>query len=160
MVAGEPLYVEEDDLVATYAAEAKAAMSAEAAKRIAETVDPEEEQRLRDTSLLTLIHTQDMVPALLARLGDVRAALDGHGGGIAVAKLDWAAGDAEQLDLVLDLTGACLSCGAAPGTLEGVKTDLESDEEVQRVRFDKALLETFDELGREFILAHGAVEFV
>jgi hypothetical protein len=41
-----------------------------------------------------------------------------------------------------------------------VKTDLESDEEVQRVRFDKALLETFDELGREFILAHGAVEFV
>tara|TARA_B110000008_G_scaffold279964_1_gene330071 strand:- start:9295 stop:9777 length:483 start_codon:yes stop_codon:yes gene_type:complete len=160
MVAGEPLCVEEDDLVATYAAEAKAAMSAEAAKRIAETVDPEEEQRLRDTSLLTLIHTQDMVPALLARLGDVRAALDGHGGGITVAKLDWATGDAEQLDLVLDLTGACLSCGAAPGTLEGVKTDLESDEEVQRVRFDKALLETFDELGREFILAHGAVEFV
>ncbi len=160
MVAGEPLYVEEDDLVATYAAEAKAAMSAEAARRIAETVDPEEEQRLRDTSLLTLIHTQDMVPALLARLGDVRAALDGHGGGIAVSKLGWAAGGAEQLDLVLDLTGACLSCGAAPGTLEGVKTDLESDEEVQRVRFDKALLETFDELGREFILAHGAVEFV
>jgi len=148
MVAGEPLYVEEDDLVATYAAEAKAAMSAEAARRIAETVDPEEEQRLRDASLLTLIHTQDMVPALLARLGDVRAALDGHGGGIAVTKIDWAP------------TGACLSCGAAPGTLEGVKTDLESDEEVQRVRFDKALLETFDELGREFILAHGAVEFV
>ena len=77
-----------------------------------------------------------------------------------MAKLDWAAGDAERLDLVLDLTGACLSCGAAPGTLEGVKTDLESDDEVQRVRFDKALLETFDELGREFILAHGAVEFV
>ena len=160
MVAGEPLYVEEDDLVATYAAEAKAAMSAEAARRIAETVDPEEEQRLRDASLLTLIHTQDMVPALLARLGDVRAALDGHGGGIAVTKIDWAPGEGERLDLVLDLTGACLSCGAAPGTLEGVKTDLESDEEVQRVRFDKALLETFDELGREFIIAHGAVEFV
>jgi len=64
------------------------------------------------------------------------------------------------LDLVLDLTGACLSCGAAPGTLEGVKTDLENDAEVDRVRFSSALLETFDELGREFILAHGAVEFV
>jgi len=44
----------EDDLVAAYAAEAKAAMSAEAAKRIAETVDPIEEERLRSTSLLTL----------------------------------------------------------------------------------------------------------
>ena len=74
----------EDELVAAYAAEAKAAMSAEAAKRIAETVDPEEEKRLRSTSLLTLINTEDMVPALLSRLGDVRAALDGHGGGIAI----------------------------------------------------------------------------
>jgi len=64
------------------------------------------------------------------------------------------------LDLILDLTGACLSCGAAPGTLEGVKTDLEKDTEIARVRFDKALLDSFDELGREFILAHGAVEFI
>ena len=31
--------------------------------------------------------------------------------------LDWAEGEDAQLDLVLDLTGACLSCGAAPGTL-------------------------------------------
>lgn len=160
MLPGRAMGVEEDDLVATYAAEAKAAMSAEAAKRIAETVDPAQEARLRASSLLTMINTEQMVPALLARLGDVRAALDGHGGGIAVSKLDWAAGDAEQLDLILDLTGACLSCGAAPGTLEGVKNDLESDAEIERVRFDKALLETFDELGREFILAHGAVEFV
>ncbi|MEK9651384.1 MAG: NifU family protein, partial [Poseidonia sp.] len=87
----------------------------------------------------------------------VRAALDGHGGGIAVTSCDVVA---RGLDLVLDLTGACLSCGAAPGTLEGVKTDLEADPEVQRVRFSSALLDTFDELGREFILAHGAVEFV
>mgnify|MGYP001291399475 FL=1 len=160
MVAFEPTGMEEDDLVAAYAAEAKAAMSAEATKRIAETVDPEEEKRLRATSLLTLIHTTTMVPALLSRLGEVRAALDGHGGGIAVTKLDWAEGETEALDLVLDLTGACLSCGAAPGTLEGVKTDLEKDAEITSVRFDKALLESFDELGREFILAHGAVEFV
>ena len=160
MVANNQQSMEEDDLVAKYAAEAKIAMSAEAAKRIAETVDPVEEARLRSISLVTLLHTPEMVPALLARLGDVRAALDGHGGGIAVSKLDWAEGESESLDLVLDLTGACLSCGAAPGTLEGVRTDLEGDSEISRVRFDKALLETFDELGREFILAHGAVEFV
>lgn len=160
MVANNQQSMEEDDLVAKYAAEAKIAMSAEAAKRIAETVDPVEEARLRSISLLTLLHTPEMVPALLARLGDVRAALDGHGGGIAVSELDWAEDESESLDLVLDLTGACLSCGAAPGTLEGVRTDLEGDSEITRVRFDKALLETFDELGREFILAHGAVEFV
>ena len=100
---------------------------------------------------------QHLVPALLSRLGTVRAALDGHGGGIAVSQIL----DADQgLDLVLDLTGACLSCGAAPGTLEGVKNDLETDDEILRIRFSSALLDTFDELGREFILAHGKVEFV
>jgi Fe-S cluster biogenesis protein NfuA len=150
----------EDDLVAKYAAEAKAAMSAEASRRIDEMTDPVVEQRLRTTSLLKFIGQDDFVPALLSRLGDVRAALDGHGGGIAVTSLDWAEGEEALLDLVLDLTGACLSCGAAPGTLEGVKTDLENDNEISRIRFSSALLDTFDELGREFILAHGAVEFV
>ena len=150
----------EDDLVAKYAAETKAAMSAEASRRIDEMTDPVVEQRLRTTSLLKFIGQDDFVPALLSRLGDVRAALDGHGGGIAVTSLDWAEGEDALLDLVLDLTGACLSCGAAPGTLEGVKTDLENDNEISRIRFSSALLDTFDELGREFILAHGAVEFV
>lgn len=147
----------DDDLVAQYAAEAKAAMEAEAHRRVAETVDPEEEARLRNLSLASVMDTEHAVPALLARLGPVRAALDGHGGGVALTA--WAAG-ASGLDLVLDLTGACLSCGAAPGTLEGVKTDLENDHEVERVRFSSSLLDTFDDLGREFILAHGAVEFV
>jgi hypothetical protein len=41
-----------------------------------------------------------------------------------------------------------------------VKNDLEADKEIFRIRFSSALLDTFDELGREFILAHGAVEFV
>jgi Fe-S cluster biogenesis protein NfuA len=150
----------DDDLVAKYAAEAKAAMSAEASRRVDEMTDPVEEERLRSSSLLPFIGTGDFVPALLSRLGDVRAALDGHGGGIAVSALDWGKSDVSELDLVLDLTGACLSCGAAPGTLEGVKTDLEADKEIFRIRFSSALLDTFDELGREFILAHGAVEFV
>ena len=147
----------DDDLVAKYAAEAKAAMEAEAARRVADSTNPEEEERLRNLSLRSAVGTEHYVPALLSRLGAVRAALDGHGGGIAVSQTV----DAEEgLDLVLDLTGACLSCGAAPGTLEGVKNDLEADGEVMRIRFSSALLETFDELGREFILAHGKVEFV
>lgn len=150
----------DDDLVAKYAAEAKAAMSAEASRRIDEMTDPVEEERLRSSSLLPFIGTVDFVPALFSRLGEVRAALDGHGGGIAVSALDWGKGVSSELDLVLDLTGACLSCGAAPGTLEGVKNDLEADKEIFRIRFSSALLGTFDELGREFILAHGAVEFV
>jgi len=147
----------DDDLVAKYAAEAKAAMEAEAARRVAESTDPEEEERLRNASLHDLTDTEHFVPALLARLGAVRAALDGHGGGIAVSQIEHHEG---SLDLVLDLTGACLSCGAAPGTLEGVKGDLEADIEVHRIRFSSALLDTFDDLGREFILAHGKVEFV
>ena len=147
----------DDDLVAKYAAEAKAAMEEEAARRVAEATDPEEEERLRNLPLSSVVGTEHYVPALLSRLGAVRAALDGHGGGIAVSQTV----DAEQgLDLVLDLTGACLSCGAAPGTLEGVKGDLEADGEIMRIRFSSALLDTFDELGREFILAHGKVEFV
>ena len=61
---------------------------------------------------------------------------------------------------MLDLTGACVSCGAAPGTLQGIKADLEADPEVTRLRFDQVLLDSFDDLGRDFILAHGNVEFV
>ena len=147
----------DDDLVAKYAAEAKAAMEAEAARRVAETTDPAEEERLRNLSLFEVHESEHFVPALLARLGAVRAALDGHGGGIAVSQTELID---NQLDIVLDLTGACLSCGAAPGTLEGVKTDLEGDKEIARIRFSSALLDTFDDLGREFILTHGAVEFV
>ena len=74
----------DDDLVAKYAAEAKAAMDAEAARRVAETTDPDEEERLRNLSLFDVLGSDHFVPALLSRLGAVRAALDGHGGGIAV----------------------------------------------------------------------------
>ena len=143
--------------MAKYAAEAKAAMDAESQRRIAETTNPEEEERLRNMSLYDLIDSEHFVPALLSRLGTVRAALDGHGGGIAVTRYSKSE---SELDIVLDLTGACLSCGAAPGTLEGVKTDLENDTEINSIKFSSALLDTFDELGREFILAHGKVEFV
>ena len=144
----------DENLVERYRREAAEAMRAEAMRQIAENSDPEEDRRLRNISLSKM---EDLVPSLLARLGQVRAALDGHGGGIAVVsniETD------DGLDIILDLTGACLSCGAAPGTLQSVKEDLENDMEIFRIRFSANLLETFDELGREFILAHGQVEFV
>ena len=78
----------DDDLVARYAAEAKAAMEAEATRRVEETTDPQEEERLRNLSLHDVVETNHFIPALLARLGAVRAALDGHGGGIAVSNVD------------------------------------------------------------------------
>ena len=53
----------EDDLVAKYAAEAKAAMSAEANRRIKETTHPETEARLRSPSVLKLIGNSEFVPA-------------------------------------------------------------------------------------------------
>ena len=108
----------DDELVAKYAAEAKAAMEAEASRRVAEVTDPEEEERLRNLSLGEIVNTEHFVPALLARLGPVRAALDGHGGGIAAPSVEVSP---EGLDLILDLTGACLSCGAAPVRLKASK---------------------------------------
>jgi len=147
----------EDDLVRAYALEAQKAMEEEANRRIAEQTDADEEERLRNMRVKDVVGTEHIVPVLLSRLGPVRAALDGHGGGIAVSM--W---NQEELgyEFVLDLTGACLSCGAAPGTLEGVRDDLENDSEISTIRFSSSLLDTFDELGREFILAHGNVEFV
>ena len=112
-------------------------------------------------SLFDILDSEELVPALLSRLGTVRAALDGHGGGIKVDSHSVFENDGKStLEMVLDLTGACLSCGAAPGTLDGIKADLEADSEVEKIRFSRKLLDTFDELGREFILAHGNVEFV
>ena len=147
----------DDDLVRTYALEAQKAMEEEANRRIAEQTDGEEEERLRNTRVEDVVETEHLVPVLLSRLGPVRAALDGHGGGIAVSKWERVK---NGFSFVLDLTGACLSCGAAPGTLEGVRNDLEEDAEIERIQFSSTLLDTFDELGREFILAHGNVEFV
>ena len=64
------------------------------------------------------------------------------------------------LSLVLDLDGACVSCGAAPGTLKGIQDDLLMDSEVTAVRFSSAMLEWFDQLQRDFVLKHGGVAFV
>tara|TARA_B100000161_G_scaffold254157_1_gene215241 strand:+ start:55 stop:516 length:462 start_codon:yes stop_codon:yes gene_type:complete len=151
----------DDDLVAKYAAEAAKSIAIEADKRIKETYSENELLRLKEKSLFVSIEEGEIIDALLARLGSVRAALDGHGGGISLASHNSVKINNEtKLDLILDLTGACLSCGAAPGTLQGIKADLESDNEIFRIRYSSNLLDTFDELGREFILEFGNVEFV
>ena len=87
----------------------------------------------------------------------MRAALEGHGGGV---KVEQATADEQGVDLVLNLDGACIACGAAPGTLQGIQNDLLATGEVWRIRFSESLLDTFDELGREFVLKHGNVTFI
>ena len=154
----------DDDLAESYRLQVEAMMTAESEKRIAEAHDPAELDRLRSLSLLHLVegeHT-DLIPALMARLGPVRAALDGHGGGLLVAQseVEEMHSGSKALSLVIDLDGACVSCGAAPGTLKGIQEDLLMDEEVVAVRFAASMLEWFNELQREFVLKHGGVTFV
>jgi|TARA_B110001454_G_scaffold83128_1_gene79886 Fe-S cluster biogenesis protein NfuA len=153
-----------DDLAEAYRLQVEALIEKEAQKRITEAHDPDELARLRGLSLLSLVSSDDpdLVPALMARLGPVRAALDGHGGGLLISACDVKRmhSGAEALSLVIDLDGACVSCGAAPGTLRGIQDDLLMDEEVVTVRFAAAMLQWFDELQREFVLKHGGVTFV
>ena len=91
----------DDDLVRAYALEAQKALEEEANRRIAEQTDAEEEERLRNTRISDAVGTEHIVPVLLSRLGPVRAALDGHGGGNAVSMWDQ---DATGFKFVLHLT--------------------------------------------------------
>ena len=56
-------------------------------RKLPETADPILDAKLRKKSLHILLDTDEIVPALLAGLGSVRAALDGHGGGIQVESM-------------------------------------------------------------------------
>ena len=147
----------DDDLADYYRNTAEDSMQKEAAKRVTESSDPDLDARLRNTPLVELIDSDELVPAIMARLGMVRAALEGHGGAV---KVDNAEVTDDGVDLVLNLDGACIACGAAPGTLQGIQNDLLEGGEVCSVRYSKSLLDTFDELGRDFVLKHGGVIFV
>ena len=149
--------MDEDELANLYRAEANQSQEEEAAKRIAESADPALDQRLRATPLKNLIDSDELVAAIIARLGMVRAALEGHGGAI---KVEHISEEELGVDLILNLDGACIACGAAPGTLQGIQADLLATGEVWRIRFSESLLDTFDELGREFVLKFGNVIFV
>jgi|TARA_Y100000994_G_scaffold111270_1_gene91477 Fe-S cluster biogenesis protein NfuA len=149
--------MDEDELANLYRAEATQSQEEEAAKRIAESADPALDERLRATPLKNLIDSDELVAAIIARLGMVRAALEGHGGAI---KVEHISEEELGVDLILNLDGACIACGAAPGTLQGIQADLLATGEVWRIRFSESLLDTFDELGREFVLKFGNVTFV
>ena len=153
-----------DNLEEAYRAQITAAMEKEAQRRVTESHDPDEISRLEALSLVELFETEDadLIPALMARLGPVRAALDGHGGAlvVALATIEETNSRRRALSLVIDLDGACVSCGAAPGTLKGIQDDLLMDSEIIEVRFSSEMLEWFDELQRDFVLKHGGVVFV
>ncbi len=153
-----------DAIEEAYRAQIGAAMEKEAQRRVSESHDPDEIARLEDLSVVDLFETEDsdLVPALMARLGPVRAALDGHGGALVVtqASIEALKSGSRALSLILDLDGACVSCGAAPGTLKGIQDDLLTDSEIIAVRFNSAMLEWFNELQRDFVLKHGGVAFV
>ena len=137
--------MDEDELANLYRAEAAQSQEEEAAKRIAESADPALDERLRATPLKELIDSDELVAAIIARLGMVRAALEGHGGAI---KVEHISEEELGVDLILNLDGACIACGAAPGTLQGIQADLLATGEVWRIRFSESLLDTFDEWAR------------
>ena len=79
--------VPSDNLEETYRSQISEAIQKEAERRISEKNDPIENSRLLSLSLLELFENQDksLVPALMVRLGVVRAALEGHGGSLVVS---------------------------------------------------------------------------
>ena len=153
-----------DNLEETYRSQISEAIQKEAERRISEKNDPIETSRLLSLSLLELFETGDksLVPALMARLGPVRAALEGHGGALVVSsgEIEVRNNGDRSLSLVIDLDGACVSCGAAPGTLKGIQDDLLHDNEVCTIRFDSSMLDWFDDIQRDFVLNFGGVTFV
>ncbi len=155
---------EGDNLVDLYGSQIEEQMRIEAQRRIESSHDKDELERLRGLSLIGLIESNDAdtIPALMARLGTVRAALDGHGGGLVLASWEFLdeSSSSKALSLVIDLDGACVSCGAAPGTLKGIQDDLLMDPEIDRVRFSSGMLDWFDDIQREFVLKFGEVTFV
>ncbi len=144
--------------------EIHAIMGEEALRRISETQSPEELERLNSLSLVKLYESSndDLIPALMSRLGIVRAALDGHGGTLLVTNAEVEVNNLghKVLSLVINLDGACVSCGAAPGTLKGIQDDLLMDDEIISVKFSISMLEWFDEIQKEFVLKFGGVVFV
>ena len=134
-----------DDLEDKYRSQIEEIVRSEANRILEEKLDPSEVSRLNSLSLVSLFESDDpsLIPALMARLGPVRAALESHGGSLVIArgKIELRNNGTPSLSLVIGLDGACISCGAAPGTLKGIQDDLLSDDEVDSIRFDSSMLE-------------------
>ena len=156
--------IDSKKLTESYRLQIEEAMKKESQKRILQNNNPAEISRLQGLSLVTLqiAAHEDLIPALMARLGPVRAALDGHGGSIIIdhSSIEKLNNGKKALSLILNLDGACIACGAAPGTLQGIQDDLMSDKEIISVQFSSSMLEWFNDLQREFVLKHGGVSFI
>ena len=155
-----------DELSEQYRAQIRLQMNEEASRRLQEVVDPREDARVLAIPIVDLVSDSDfsstegihpdLVPSLMARLGDVRAALTGHGGALTVREGEV---DGESVRLVIGLDGACVACGAAPNTLSGIQNDLLSDDHIQSILFDIGILEHYDGIVREFLLKKSGVTF-
>ena len=69
-------------------------------------------------------------------------------------------GETGMVDVVINLTGGCVACGAAPGTLQSMVQDLNEDPEICRVRFDSAIRTAQRPLIQEFLDQATGLEFV
>ena len=158
----------DDDITDMYRDQIRLQMHEEASRRLQEVIDPREDARVLALSLVQLVKESDfevggdmihpdLVPALMARLGDVRSALTSHEGAITVREAEV---DESMVRLVVGLDGACVACGAAPGTLSGIQDDLLADSTIQSIQFDKAILDSFDGIVREFLIEKSGVSFV
>ena len=156
-----------DDLADQYRHQIRLQMHEEANRRLQEVIDPREDARVLALSIVELVNDSDfsnqeeglhpdLVPSLMARLGDVRAALTGHGGALTVREgevID------DSVTLVVGLDGACVACGAAPNTLSQIQTDLLSDENIQNIFFDIEILEHYDGIVSDFLIEKSGVTF-
>ena len=156
----------EEDLADMYRDQIRLQMHEEASRRLQEVIDPREDARVLALSLVQLVEESDfevggdmihpdLVPALMARLGDVRK-LSSHEGAITVREAE---ADESTVRLVVGLDGACVACGAAPGTLSGIQNDLLADSAIQSVQFDEGILDSFDGIVREFLVEKSGVIF-
>ena len=157
----------DDDITDMYRDQIRLQMHEEASRRLQEVIDPREDARVLALSLVQLVKESDfevggdmihpdLVPALMARLGDVRSALTSHEGAITVREAEV---DETTIRLVVGLDGACVACGAAPGTLSGIQNDLLADSAIQSVQFDEGILDSFDGIVREFLVEKSGVIF-
>ena len=157
-----------DDLADEYRDQIRLQMHEEANRRLQEVIDPREDSRVLALSIIELVKDSDftdqeegihpdLIPSLMARLGDVRASLTGHGGALTVRE-----GEIEEnnlVKLVVGLDGACVACGAAPNTLSQIQTDLLSDGSIKTIFFDIGILDHYDGIVRDFLLEKSGVNF-
>ena len=156
----------EDELAEQYRNQIRLQMNEEASRRLQEVIDPREDARVLSLSIIELVRDSDfsnsegihpdLILSLMARLGEVRAALTGHGGALTVREGEV---DGEFVHLVIGLDGAGVACGAAPNTLSSIQNDLLGDENIQSIRFDIGILDSYDGIVRDFLLEKSGVTF-